>query len=244
MKCVILQPSFIPWRGFFHQIQKADIFVFYDSVQYDKNGWRNRNIIKTNSGKQWITVPIISETANYNNKICDVKIAPDKNWKKKQKKTFELNYHKTPYWEEYKYLIGDIYDFDYEYLADLTINTTISIANALGIDNTTFLRSSDLNLDGNRTTRLVSILKDLGANHYISGPSAKSYLDEAVLKKNGITLEFMSYDYPEYPQYKGEFIGEVTILDLLFNVGKNASKYIWDVNAVKNINDFELVYNE
>lgn len=227
MKCAILQPSFIPWRGYFHQIQRADVFVFLDSVQYDKHGWRNRNQIKTPQGPQWLTIPVSSSGTYAGLPISDVRIAENPRWRDKHVATITQNYRRAPFWSAFQGLVDDIYNMPYELLVDLTCNSTKLIARALGIQDTVFVRSSELNASGERTDRLIDILKKVGAKHYISGPSARSYLETDKLRAEGITFEYMHYEYPEYPQLYGAFEPKVSVLDLLFNVGNDARSFIW-----------------
>lgn len=228
MNCVILQPSYVPWRGYFHQIQKADVFVFYDCVQYDDRGWRNRNKIKTARGDQWITVPVNARGCQTSRTpISEIPIVWDSDWAQKHQKAFQLNYGRAPYYGAYAPLLEEIFGRHDNSLADFTCATTELIARHLGIKHTQFLRSSNLPAEGTKTDRLISILTHLGASHYISGPSAQEYLEGEKFQAAGITVEFMSYDYPEYPQINGPFVGAVTILDLLLNAGPDSSRYIW-----------------
>lgn len=227
-KCVILQPSYIPWRGYFHQIQKADLFIFYDDVQYDKNGWRNRNRIKTSQGTQWLTIPVLSKgNLSSNLSVNKVHLDGRTKWNQKHLTTLKQTYGKAPFFGLYKSLLESFYTKNYELLADFTIDTTIALARELGIEKTEFLRSSSLPDKGEKTGRLISILKSVGATHYISGPAAKDYIEEEKFSEAGITLEYMSYNYPEYTQLYPPFDPQVSILDLLFMTGENASKYIW-----------------
>jgi hypothetical protein len=227
MKCVILQPSYIPWRGYFHQIAKADVFVFYDDVQYDKRGWRNRNRIKTPHGTQWLTIPVHSKGAQTHNiPIYDIPICWDNNWNKDHYLTLESAYAKAPFFQRYQPLLQDFYAREPELLADFTIDTTLALARELGIKGTEFLRSSSLNVEGSKTDRLIHILSTLGADHYISGPSARDYIEEHKFEAAGITLEYMHYDYPEYPQLYPPFDPQVSILDLILMTGPDALDYI------------------
>lgn len=227
MRVVILQPSYIPWRGYFQQIHKADLFVFYDCVQYDKHGWRNRNKIKTSQGLQWLTIPVCSKGCVSNGlSIKEVSIIWDVNWAVKHMKSICQNYRKAPFFKEYMPLVESIYARRDEKLADFTCATTEVIARTLGIDHTKFLRSSNFPTAGSKTDRLIGILKNLGATHYITGPSANAYLEKKKLEEIGVSTEFIAYDFPEYPQINGPFEPQVTILDVLFNVGPNAAKYI------------------
>lgn len=228
MNVVILQPSYIPWRGFFHQIQKADIFVFYDDVQYDKHGWRNRNRIKTPQGLKWLTIPVHSKgNVAEQIPINQIEISWEKPWNQSHWSIIYQYYKSAPYFKKYSTFLEYYYQQKKAFLADFTIEFTIAIANELGITHTEFLRSSEIKATGTKTDRLLHILKCVGATHYISGPSAKNYLDESKLLDDGITLEYMDYSYPEYEQLYPPFEPFVSILDLLLMTGPLASKYIW-----------------
>ena len=228
MKVVILQPSYIPWRGYFHQIQKADLFIFYDCVQYDTEGWRNRNRIKTAQGPLWLTIPIRAKGhTQLGTSIKDVPIDPAKPWRQKHLRSIEQNYARAPYLAEYTPLLRELYDRRDTLLADFACASTILLAHTLGITHTRFLRSSTLAAQGSKTDRLLDILRQVGATHYLSGPSARGYLEEDKLADAGLILEYMAYDYPEYPQLHGAFQSQVSILDLLLNTGPNAARYIW-----------------
>jgi hypothetical protein len=225
--CVILQPSYIPWRGYFHQIIKSDIFVFYDDVQYDKRGWRNRNRIKTPRGTQWLTIPVHSHGAQIDHiPINHIRISWDRPWNEEHWRTIEYAYRKAPYFSKYAPSIHEFFTIHVELLADFTIETTIRLARLLDITHTRFIRSSSLEVEGRKTDRLINILKVLDADHYISGPSARDYIEPQKFEKAGIDLEFMEYNYPEYPQLYPPYDPQVSILDLLFNTGPEAVQYI------------------
>jgi len=227
MNVVILQPSYIPWRGYFDQIRRADLFIFYDDVQYDKHGWRNRNQIKTANGKQWVTIPVHSKGVTEGIPIKDVRIDWSKPWPKKHLNALTFAYAKAPFFASYQPWLESVYDLKDEFLADFTIDTTIELAGMLGIRDTKFMRSSGIpGIDGQKTDRLIQILQHVGAKHYLSGPSARDYIEGEKFDEAGITLEFMGYDYPEYPQLHPPYDPFVTILDLLFMVGEEALSYI------------------
>lgn len=228
MNCVILQPSYIPWRGYFHQIQKADLFIFYDDVQYDKNGWRNRNRIKTRNGPLWLTIPVLHK-GNVREQILikDIRTDATKDWSRKHWATIQQAYSKAPFFKELLEPLQSYFQQPPTLLADFTIELTIVIARLLGITNTRFERSSNLDASGSKTDRLVNLLKKCGATHYISGPSARDYLEEDKLKAAGISLEYMSYNYPTYEQLYPPYDPQVSILDLLAMKGPQAGRYIW-----------------
>ncbi len=228
MNCVILQPSYIPWRGYFHQIQKADVFVFYDDVQYDKHGWRNRNRIKNSQGGQWLTIPVHTRGVVVESiPINTIEIAYEQPWRERHLRAIQQNYAKAPYYKDYALWLEEIYTRRPERLADFTIPLTIEIARKLGIQHTRFMRSSELQVSGQKTDRLIDLLTQVGATHYISGPSASSYIEEEKFQKAGITLEYMVYNYPEYPQLYPPYDPFVTVLDLLLMAGPEAARYIF-----------------
>lgn len=228
MKCVILQPSYIPWRGYFHQIEKADLFVFYDDVQYDDRGWRNRNRVKTEQGTRWLTIPVFSQGVQVTRTpIRDVRIAWERPWARKHWETIRHSYSRAPHFARYSPLLADFYSRRGDNLADFTIELTIALAWELGLTRTRFLRSSSLAVSGERTDRLLALLAAVGANHYISGPSARGYIEEDKVAAAGVTLEYMAYDYPEYEQLHPPYDPHVSILDLLFMQGAEAGEHVW-----------------
>ncbi len=229
MNVVILQPSYIPWRGVFDQIQKADLYIFYDDVQYDKRSWRNRNQIKTPHGKQWLTIPVFARGSQPENIATNqIKIVWDRQWNADHLKSLQHAYAKAPYFDRYLPLLKEYYSRCDEYLADFTIEFTITLARELGILHTRFMRSSDIkDIGGRKTDRLIQILQHVGARRYISGPSARSYIEDEKFDAAGITMEYMEYNYPEYTQLYPPFDPYVSVLDLLFMKGKDAAKYIY-----------------
>ena len=223
MNVVILQPSYIPWRGYFDQILKADLFVFYDDVQYDKRGWRNRNRIKTSTGPIWLSIPVFNRGAQTEQiPIHDIRIVWDRPWNQEHWNSIRMAYSKAPYFSQFAGLIEEFYTKKPEMLADFTIETTITLARTIGIDQTRFLRSSQIDgVEGTKTDRLISILKKVNATHYISGPSAKDYIENEKFEDAGISLEYIQYDYAEYPQLHPPFDPQISIIDALFMMGKD-----------------------
>jgi len=229
MKVVILQPSYIPWRGYFHQIHKADLFIFYDDVQYDKHGWRNRNQIKTKQGKQWLTIPVHSAGVTQGLPINQVRIDWSKPWAENHRKALTFAYAKAPFFKTYQPLLDEFYARRDLLIADFAVATTVALARTLGIQHTRFLRSSELSgIDGQKTDRLIQLLQAVGATRYVSGPSARDYIEKDKFDAAGIALEYMEYNYPEYPQFYPPFDSFVTVLDLLFMTGDDALSFIKD----------------
>jgi hypothetical protein len=160
--------------------------------------------------------------------ISEVRIVWDRDWARVHWGTLCACYAKAPHFRRYADFLEQFYLQRPERLADFTIEMTIAIARQLGIEHTRFVRSSALGVDGARTERLIKILSGVGATHYVSGPSARDYMEEQLFEEAGITLEYMEYDYPEYPQRFAPFEGRVSIVDLLFMMGGESPSYIWD----------------
>jgi hypothetical protein len=228
MKCVILQPSYIPWRGYFDQIRRADVFVFYDDVQYDARGWRNRNRVLSAGGPQWITIPVHHRDSQTERRpIHSIEICWETDWASRHLRTLEHCYRRAPHFCDVVDWLAPFYRRRDRFLADLTIELTCAIAERLGIQLTRFLRSSALRSEGHQTERLLSILRGLSATHYLTGPSARAYLDEGLLARHGIATEYMEYAYPDYPQLRPGFESHLSIVDLLVMTGPDAGRFIW-----------------
>jgi hypothetical protein len=219
MRCAIVQPSYIPWRGHFDLIRRSDVFVFYDDVQYDKRGWRNRNRIKTPHGAQWLTIPVHAGGAQTEHIPINAVAAAQDGWPRRHLRALENSYGRAPHFDEYRGWLEGVYAAPAALLADFTIALTIDIAQLLGIRGTRFIRSSELQASGRSTARLIDVLKRVGATRYLSGPSAKSYLDAEQFAAAGIALEWMDYQHEEYPQLYPPYDPHVTILDFLFMTG-------------------------
>ena len=169
--------------------------------------------------------------------VKDVVIANDGKWRRKHLASWDQNYRKAPHYEAYRGLLEQIYGFECERLVDLNCRATELVAEALGMTMPTFVRSSTLNAEGQKTDRLIDVLGKVGATHYISGPSARRYIAAEKFKQAGITLEFMSYEYQPYPQLHGAFEGAVSVLDLLFNCGSESGDRIWPVPKAVNTDE-------
>lgn len=220
----ILQSNYIPWKGYFDLINMVDEFVLFDQVQYTKNDWRNRNQLKTKQGVQWLTIPVRHKDSDQ--KIIETKVA-DLKWSSKHWRTIQQNYSKAPYFKEYKEIFEEFYlNNNEEYLSQINYQLIKIINQILGID-TVITWSSDYELVEGQTEKLLGICKQAGADTYLSGPAAKDYFDEDLASQEGIQIEWMDYSgYPEYNQLHEPFEHGVTILDLIFNEGPNASKYM------------------
>lgn len=222
---VVLQSNYIPWKGYFDLIHEADLFVFYDDLQYTKNDWRNRNKIKTLQGSEWLTIPVGGSTDRL---MCDVEIKKSI-WQAKHWKTIEQNYVKAPYFARYRELFRDAYvGRQWSNLSELNQYLICMISKDILNISTEFQDSRDYDLSGKKLDRLLDLVSKVGASRYISGPAAKDYIDPLCFSAVDIELVWKDYTgYPEYPQRFQPFEHGVSILDLLFNVGPDAAWYIW-----------------
>ena len=226
MRIAVLQPSYLPWLGYLDQIARSDAFIFYDDVQFDKNGWRNRNRIRNRSseGCGWLTVPV--RLSSHFPKIIEVEIDTRVPWQRKHLATLASEYARAPFHER----LIDFTDFfkrPYHSLADAAIDSVRALMKGFKIA-TPLYRSSQLGLEGDRNTRLLNLCKHFGATHYLSGVAARTYLDVPLFKNNGITVEWQSYEHPTYPQRYEPFISHLSAIDALLNVGPAASRLIDD----------------
>lgn len=228
-KIAILQSNYIPWKGYFDLINMVDEFVLYDDMQYTRRDWRNRNKIKTPQGLKWLTVPV-EVKGKYFQKINETQISePD--WAVKHWQTIKQFYSKTPYFKQYKGVFENFYLNTNEiYLSQLNFNLIQVVNEILGIE-TKIRWSSEFDLVEGQTEKLLGICQQASANVYLSGPSAKDYFDESLAKHMDIQVEWMHYsDYPEYSQLHPPFEHGVTILDLIFNEGPNAPRFMKSFN--------------
>ncbi len=223
MKVGIIQSNYIPWRGYFDFIDDVDLFVIHDDLQYTKGDWRNRNQIKTATGINWLTVPVkYQKTAQL---IQDTPIDHAQKWQLAHINKFTASYFEAPYLETAIALWRTAFDHQDATISELNIRLIHLICDFLDIK-TPFVHSRELQVTGTKTDRVVQILKRVGATSYLSGPTAKAYLDESLLHENGFQLEYKTYQYEAYPQLHGDFVNYVTVLDLIANVGDDAKHWL------------------
>lgn len=224
-KVAILQSNYIPWKGYFDMIAAVDEFILYDDMQYTRRDWRNRNQIKSHQGVQWLTVPVLVK-GKYHQKIRETEI-DGMDWAAAHWKSLIQNYRRAPHFEEIASLFEPLYlDTEYTYISQLNRRFIDSICSYLNIK-TLITNSWDYTLIDGKTERLVDLCEQAGGTVYISGPAAKDYIDEKVFSDKNIELSWFNYEgYPEYPQLWGEFVHGVSILDVLFNCGKESRRFM------------------
>jgi hypothetical protein len=226
-RVAIVQSNYIPWKGYFDLIAAVDEFILYDDMQYTRRDWRNRNQIKTSQGVQWLTVPV-QVKGKYYQTIRETSIDGN-NWAAAHWQALQLNYRRAPCFNEVAAFVEPLYrDKHYTMLTDLNHTFITAICGYLGITTKiSFSWDYIVPATEDRTERLLHLVAAAGGSEYISGPGAKSYIDETVFHNNGMNMTWFHYDgYAPYHQLWGEFTHAVTILDLLFNCGKDAANYM------------------
>lgn len=229
-KVAILQSNYIPWKGYFDMIAAVDEFIIYDDMQYTRRDWRNRNLIKTPQGRQWLTIPV-KVKGKYHQTIRETEIEGAQ-WAADHWRALSQNYRRATCFDEIADWLAPLYLAEpRKLLSQLNRRFIEAICLYLGVK-TTISNSWDYPLFEGKSERLADLCAAAGGSDYISGPSARDYIDEAVFAERGIKLIWFDYTgYPDYPQLWGGMIHEVSILDLLFNCGRDAHRYMRYVRA-------------
>jgi hypothetical protein len=225
MRLCIIQSCYIPWKGFFDLIGRCDQYVVYDSAQFVKQHWFNRNRIKTADGIKWLTIPVVT-SGRLGQPIEKVEIA--KPWADRHWHAIKQAYGKAPYFQYHEPRAKAWYERADKQLLLTDVNMIFlkGIAELLS-PRTRIARDSCYAPSGDRMNRLLEIVRAAGGTHYLSGPSARAYFDEAIFDAAGIKTEWMNYEgYPEYSQPHGAFEHTVSALDLIFNTGPDAPQYL------------------
>lgn len=218
----IHQPNFVPWIGYFHKILKSDVFIFLDHVEYTRRSFINRNRIKGPTGAKWLTVPV-----SFKNKpsILVVQINNNLDWKRNHLSTFKAFYGKAEHFEEIYSILEEIYEKKWVYLAEFNKALIKEISSLLDL-HTEFVDSHTLHPREKKMGLIIELCTKVNANIYFSGKGAIKYQDPKVFEEHGIKLVYQEFEHPVYPQRFGEFISNLSILDMLFNVGIDESKKI------------------
>jgi|TARA_Y100001949_G_C15985178_1_gene330265 hypothetical protein len=226
LRLVIHQPNFLPYVGFFHKLSLADTFVMMDNTQYDKK-FTNRNKIKIPDGWSWLTVPINKEHKFLPNKL--VEINNKENWKEMHWKKITRSYTNSKFFKKnYKSFFEEVYNKEWKFLFELNSELLRQIIDWLGLK-IQIIKESELNINGNSTERLVNVCKELGAETYVSGVGGKEYMNEKLFQKNNIKIEYQKFQCPTYTQiFGGDFIPNLSIIDLLFNNGSKSLPILTD----------------
>jgi hypothetical protein len=221
----IVQSNYVPWRGYFDLIASVDEFILLDDVQYTRRDWRNRNRIKTPRGPQWLTIPV-RVSGRYTQLICDTEV-DDRAWAKRHWEIVQLNYGGAPGFDYAREFVEEMYrSVPGTGLSEINRHFLERICGRLGIE-TPLTDSRTYAAEGTKSERLIDLCRRAGATEYLSGPSAKAYLDEERFAAAGISVSWFSYGpYPEYAQAHPPFEPQVSILDVLLCTGEDAPQFV------------------
>jgi len=209
------QPAYLPWLGYFSKIKQADVFIFLDSVQFEKNSFINRNKIQTHQGPIWLSIPVI--TKDYKNKsIAELEIDPRQKWASKHLKSIAQNYKKAPHFDRLFPQVEALYQEEHPLLGDLCLAHLKFWLKELQID-TQLVRSSTLDIESKKSDLVLDLCRHFEADHYISGALGKDYLEEENFAEHKIGITYQDYSHPEYPQLHGEFQPYLSVLDFLMS---------------------------
>lgn len=216
MKVAIHQPQYLPWLGYLAKWAAADVFVFLDTVQYEKNGWQNRNRIRTADGAHWLTVPV---HAHLGTPIAEVAIDTTQPWRARHLRAIEHAYARTAHLASHHGSLRALLDLDWRLLARLAVASAEWLAKAVGITTPARLASTLAADGGDATGRLVAICKAVGADTYLAGGHGARYMDGARFREAGISVLYQHYEHPVYTQQHGEFVPFLSGVDLLLTHG-------------------------
>jgi len=225
-KVAVIQSNYVPWKGYFDIINMVDEFILFDEAQYTRRDWRNRNKIKTPNGSVWLSIPV-NVKGKFEQRISETEIH-DSRWAEDHWKTLQHNYAKAPYFREHRAFFETLYHqaAQLTFLSQVNYLFLTAICQLLGIP-TRLSWSSDYELIDGKTDRLIGLCQQVSGVEYLSGPSAKGYLDESLFHQANMRVAWMDYSgYPEYHQFYPPFDHAVSILDLIFNEGPNAPKFM------------------
>jgi len=219
MIVAVHQPQYLPWLGYFDKIDKADVFVLLDTVQFKKNEWQNRNKIKTAQGWQWLTVPVLYR---YPQLIHEVTLNDNVNWQHKHRQAMVSNYKRAPYYEMLEDFLEGIFSHSWQSISQLNGEVVRRLATMLGIDTQIYVASELGEFPENPDERLVAIAKHFDAGTYLAGMGGRGYMNLDVYNKNGIKVMFQDFKHPVYHQLFGGFEPFMSVIDLIFNHGDNS----------------------
>ena len=212
------QPSYLPWLGLFSKMAKSDVFVYLDTVSYSKWDWSSRNKIRVHNGTMWLTVPVL--TGGKSNQVfTEVKIDNTQKWARTHWKSISMNYSRTPYFSLYENFFKDVYHNEWEYLSELDEHITKFLIESLGIKIKFVKASTSLHLEGHKSSLVLDMCMKMNADVFIFGGEGKNYAQVDDFENVGINVIFQEYKHPVYPQIQGEFIPNISVIDLLFNCG-------------------------
>lgn len=230
-RCAIMQPTYLPWSGYFGLMQAVDVFVLLDSVQFSRRSWQQRNQIKTAHGAKWLSVPVLSK-GRRQQLLREVELDLSSGFAESHCRSIALNYSKAPHFSDYANELFPLLNPCGPLLTDLTIALIHELKEKLGIT-TCILRASELDGVGCKADLLASICEQTGTSTYVSPPGSKIYLDDSdAFERIGVPVKYFSFKHPEYSQLHGEFLPNMSVIDMMFNCGDRSYSLIQDASEI------------
>ena len=229
MRIAAHQPQYLPWLGLFDKMDRVDLFVLLDTVQYKKNEWQNRNRIRTASGWQWLTVPV---HYRFPMTIREVRIDETSPWRRKHREALRIQHARAPYLRDTLPPLEAVLDEPFADLAALSARSTILLAGLLGVRTPIVLASTLPGLPEGADGRLIALCQRFGASAYLAGDGGQAYMDLAAYRRAGITIEFQSFRHPRYPQAHPGFEPGLSAVDLLMNCGPGSIRLAREIREV------------
>ena len=212
-------PQYLPWLGYFDKIDKADVFVLLDNVQFKKNEWQNRNKIKTANGWQWLTVPVMYKFPQL---INEVEVNNKDKWRHRQRQAIISNYKKAPDWALLEDFFEEIFSSEWQSISQLNIHVVKKLVDMLGIKTPLYVASELGEFPEDPDERLIALTKHFDADVYLAGGGGKGYMDMEKYTRNGIEVIFQEYEHPVYDQLFGDFEPFMSVVDLIYNHGEKS----------------------
>ncbi|MCX7982783.1 MAG: WbqC family protein [Syntrophales bacterium] len=224
MICGIHQPQYLPWLGYFDKIDRSDVFVLLDTVQYKKNEWQNRNRIKTATGPQWLTVPVLYR---FGQKIMEVEINNKERWQHKHWQALVTNYARAPYWDFLTPFLENMLKQRWDKIGALNIEIVKGLCEILGIKTPLYVASELGSFPDTPDERLIAITRQVGADTYLAGSGGHNYMDLQAYESAGVKVIFQEFRHPVYRQlFSREFISHLSVIDLIYNHGPESLNII------------------
>jgi len=228
LRIAISQPRYLPSASYLHRFAAADLFIYLDTVQYSPRDWENRNRLKGSSGAHWVTVPVIRPSRKQT--VREVKIDNEQRWPARHRDALVSNYRNAPFFDAYFEFFDRTYATQWSFLIDLDMHITAFLRDAFGLGGQV-KRASEYCIEGRGQDLLVALTRAAGGDAYLSGPLGRNYINPAVFERAGLNLLYHAFEIRPYSQLFGEFVPNLSAIDLLFNCGGSAGGQLIDACA-------------
>lgn len=218
------QPAYLPWLGYLHKVASADVFVYLDAVQFEKNSFTNRNRIKTPQGPLWLTLPVKAR-GHIGQTLRDLAIDDTQPWRARHLKSIEANYRKAAHFDHCFPRLAELLAMPADNLAEFGWHELQFWLREFGID-TRVLRQSELAPTGAKSDLVLDLCGQLGADHYLSGALGRNYLRLDDFARSGVAVEFQQFEHPVHRQCWGDFVPCLSVVDFWMHCGADLPRVV------------------